>query len=355
MKRSLLVALLVLNTRGVWAQTPADMPIDARQREAILDGAAQRYDSLYVFADRGRAIRDHLKSKAVRARYAHCATASCLADSLTKDLQSWSKDKHLRLVYSVQPRRMSEAKSDPALAKGRELEQMRQRNFGFHNVERLHGNVGYIEIGRFDRAADGSATADAVMQLVGNTDALVIDLRNNGGGYADMVAYLMSYFVSEQTHLATMKRRNAADDVQFWTSHVPAPRYLNKPIFVLTGKRTFSAAEALTYDLQQFAYAKVVGEPTRGGANPGSFEQLNDHFAVFVPTGSTINARTGTNWEGAGIKVDHTVAANEAVKTAHKLALQELLQRQPQSVRASMWRQAIEELFPETKSAAKSN
>jgi retinol-binding protein 3 len=354
MKSALLVTLLVLNTTATWAQTPKDMPIDAKQREAILDGAAQRYDSLYVFADRGRAIRDQLKSKAVRARYAHCATASCLADSLTKDLQSWSNDKHLRLVYSVQPRPM-DAQADPTAAKARELEQMRQRNFGFHNVERLHGNIGYIEIGRFDPAADAAGTAAAVMQFVANTDALVIDVRNNGGGYADMVAYLMSYFVPEQTHLGTMKRRIAGDEVQFWTSHISGSRYLNKPIYVLTGKRTFSAAENLTYNLQQFANAKAVGEPTRGGAHPGGFEQLNDHFAVFVPTGRTINARTGGNWEGVGIKVDYPVAASDAVKTAQKLALQELLHTQPQSTRVGMWRQAIEELFPETKSAAKSN
>jgi hypothetical protein len=355
MKRSLLVTLLVLNATSVWGQTPNDLTIDAKQREAILDGAAQRYDSLYVFADRGHAIRSQLKSKAVRARYAHCATASCLADSLTKDLQTWSNDKHLRLVFSVQPRPIKEAQSDPAAAKARELEQMRQRNFGFHNVERLHGNVGYIEIGRFDPAAGAAATAAAVMQFVANTDALVIDLRNNGGGYADMAAYLMSYFVPEQAHLGTMKRRNAEDDVQFWTSHVSGQRYLNKPIYVLTGKRTFSAAENLTYNLQHFASAKTVGERTRGGAHPGGFEQLNDHFAVFVPTGRTINTKTGSNWEGVGINVDYPVSAAEAVKTAHKLALQELLQTQPQSPRAGMWRQAIEELFPETKSAAKSN
>jgi hypothetical protein len=335
------------------AQTPEDLPIDATLRESILDGAGQKYDSLYVFAERGRDIRKRLSSKAVRARYADCVVASCLADRLTADLQSWTGDKHLRLVYSVQPRPMSQMHTEPG-ANARAEESMRQRNFGFHNVERLHGNVGYLEIGRFDAAADAAETAAAAMQFLSNTDALIIDLRNNGGGHADMVAHLMSYFVAEQTHLATMKRRNPVDDVQFWSAaYVQGDRYLNKPIYVLTGKRTFSAAEGLTYNLQQFARAIVVGESTRGGAHPGDFQMLNNHFAVFVPTGRTVNAKTGANWEGVGIKVDHPTAGADALKRAHKLALQGLLQAQIGSPRMGMWRQALDELFPESKAAAR--
>ena len=355
MKYWMLARMVVAASAGV-AQAQGqqqDLPIDAAQRAAILDGAAQRYDSLYVFADRGREIKKQLSSKAVRQRYALCNMASCLADSLTKDLQQWSGDKHLRLVFSVRPRPMPSAVTDPAAAE-REREMMRQRNFGFHNIERLHGNIGLIELGRFDPAQDAAETAAAAMRFVANTDALIIDLRNNGGGRADMVAHLMSYFVNEATHLGTMKRRKSEDDVQFWTAaHVPAPRYVGKPIYVLTSKRTFSAAEGLTYDLQQHANAIVIGETTRGGANPGSFEQINEHFAVFVPTGQTVNAKTHTNWDGVGIKPDHEAAAADAVKVAHKLALQTLVQKNDNEARISMWRQALEELFPEVKTSAK--
>ena len=353
MKQLIFAAMFILKAGAAAAQAPEDFPITPAQREAILDVAGQRYDSLYVFADRGRDIRSKLSSKAVRSRYAQCATASCLADSLTHDLQKWTGDKHLRLVYSARPLPMNETVTDPVGMQARELEAMRQRNFGFHMVERLHGNVGYIEIGRFDPAQHAAETVAAIMQFLANTDALVIDLRNNGGGRADMVAHLMSYFVKEQTHLATMKRRNAADDVQFWTSNVLGPRYVGKPVFVLTGKRTFSAAEGFTYNLQQFANAKVVGEPTRGGAHPGGFEMLNEHFAVFVPTGRTVSAKTNSNWEGVGISIDHPVPAAEAKKTAQKLALQELLQTQPKSSRAAMWQQALGEMLPEAKTSAK--
>jgi C-terminal processing protease CtpA/Prc len=331
---------------------PEDLPIDAKWRDAILDGAAQRYDSLYVFADRGDHIRKQLTSRSVRARYHECKTASCLADKLTRDLQSWTTDQHLRLVFSVAPRPMNRPQETSA-AREPELENMRRRNFGFHNVERLHGNIGLIELSRFDPAADAAGAAAAAMTLVANTDALVIDLRNNGGGHADMVAHLMSYFVSEQTHLSTMRRRNADDAVQFWTSPaVAAPRYLGRPIYVLTGKRTFSAAEGFTYDLRHYAGARVIGERTRGGANPGSFQQLDDHFAVFVPTGEMVNEKTKSNWEGLGIQPDIDVPASEAVKVAQQQALTELLERKSTDQRAAMWRQALDELTAPRKAAA---
>lgn len=351
MNHSLWMAVFLFNATIAAAQAPADLPIDAARRNDLLAAAGQKYDSLYVFADKGRDIRARLNSKAVRARYESCATASCLADALTKDLQTWSGDKHLRLIYSVKPRPMNPT---PAAAAD-QSESMKQRNHGFHNIERLHGNVGLIEIGRFDPAAEAAATAGAAMSFVANTDALIIDLRNNGGGNADMVAHLMSYFVPEQTHLATIKRRHADDMTQMWTSpHVPAPRYLGKPIYVLTGKRTFSAAEGLTYDLKHFASAVVVGEPTRGGANPGGFVMLDPNFAVSVPTGRMISAKTNSNWEGVGIKPDHEVPAANAIKIAHELALRELLRVRGESPRAAMWRQAVDEMFnPTTTSVAR--
>lgn len=345
MKLTILLGLL-LQTGAVQAQAPNDLALDSTTREMLLTITGQRFDSLYAVPAIGRDIRQKLSQPRVRAAYAHCRTASCLADALTADLQSWSGDRHVRLVFSATPRPMKRGPEDSALARAAEVENMRQRNFGFHNIERLHGNIGLIEIGRLDPAADAAETAAAAMRFVANTDALIIDLRNNGGGRADMAAHLMSYFVKEQTHLATLRRRNPSDDAQLWTAaHVSAPAYVGKPIYVLTAARTFSGAEALTYDLRHFSGATVVGEQTRGGANPGGIEQLNEHYAVVMPTARTVNKKTGTNWEGVGITPDHPVAAADALRTAHRLALQQLLQHQRTAPRARMWQQAMDEMF----------
>jgi hypothetical protein len=345
MKRLLVGALWLLGTAPAFAQTAQDLPIDARWRNAILEQVGQRYDSLYVFADRGKQIRARLKSREGRANYDECGTASCLARKLTADLQSWSGDQHLRLVFSVTPRPMPNPSTAANVTTSRELEIMQERNYGFHHVERLHGNIGLIEIGRFDPAAHAADVAAAAMRFIANTDALIIDLRNNGGGHADMVAHLMSYFVREQTHLSTLRRRQPQGDAQVWTAaSVAGPRYLDRPIYVLTGNRTFSAAEGMTYDLRVFAGAQAIGERTRGGANPGSFQQFDDHFAVFVPTGEMVNAKTKANWEGVGINPDVEVPAKQAKSVAQRAALQELLTMRPAHPRAGMWRQALTEL-----------
>jgi retinol-binding protein 3 len=346
MRWSVLAVLLVTCPAAAMAQSPEELKIDVAYRENLLNRVAAAYDSMYVSAAKGRLIRDKLMSKPVRARYADCLTASCLTDKVTADLQSWSGDKHLKMVFSAKPRPLpSKESGDAAAAKAREIEVMRRRNFGFHNVERLHGNIGYLELGRFDPAADAAPTAAAAMSFLANTDAIVIDLRGNGGGNADMVAHLVSYFLPEQTHLSTMQRRDANQNAQIWSAAaVSAPRYLGKPIYVLTSKRTFSAAEGLTYDLKQYANAKVIGEPTRGGANPGAFEQFDEHFAVFVPTGQMINEKTRSNWEGVGIAPDVAVAASDAKKAAQKIALEELLRSKSNDERAAMWKQALEEL-----------
>lgn len=344
MKHAMLAVLMIIGVERAEAQTPDDFPIDVARRESLLQQVAARYDSLYFSAEKGRVIRAKLTSKAGRARYADCLAARCLADRLTADLQTWSGDKHLRMMFSVKARPMPKQSVDPA-AKENEAEAMRRRNFGFHNVERLHGNIGVLEIGRFDAAADAAPTAAAAMSFLANTDALIIDLRGNGGGHADMVAHLMSYFLSEQVQLGTIRRRDPASNTQIWSAAaVSGPRYIGKPVYVLISKRTFSAAEGFAYDLRNHANARIIGETSRGGANPGLIEQLDEHFAVMIPTGQMINEKTKSNWEGVGITPDVSVAAAEAMKLAHKLALEDLVKLHAQNKRADMWRQALGEL-----------
>ena len=341
------MVLLVLAAKDASGQQTGNFPIDAAYRARILDGVAEKFGEGYFDAERAAFVRTQLGNRAVRATYDTAMTAAGLSALLTADLQKWSADRHPRLVFSVQPRPMPKAgKQSPALQNA-EDESARSRNFGFHALERLTGNIGYLEIGRFEAPALAGQTLAAAMQFLANTDALIIDLRGNGGGRADMVALMASYFLEEQTHLATLERRSPRGSDQIWSaSYVPGPRYLGKPIFVLTSKRTFSGAEGLTYDLKHFAHATIVGEKTRGGANPGSFQQIDEHFAVFVPSGRVVHAATGTNWDAAGITPDVTVEAAEAKRTAHKLALERLVAGKQDGSRSAMWSEALKELFP---------
>ena len=152
------------------------------------------------------------------------------------------------------------------------------------------------------------------MSFVANTDALIIDVRNNGGGAPSMVAYLCSYlFGPEPVHINDLYFRPENSTHQWWTlPHLPGKRYEGKPVYVLTSKRTFSAAEEFTYNLKTQKRATIVGETTGGGANPGGTRPVAEHFIVFVPSGRAINPITKTNWEGTGVAPDVAVAAELA-------------------------------------------
>ena len=99
----------------------------------------------------------------------------------------------------------------------------------------------------------------------------------------------------------------------------PALR-LDQAAFILTSRKTFSAAEALAYDLQALKRATIVGEVTGGGAHPFEYRRVHPHFAVDLPEGRSINPITGSNWQDVGVKPDVPVPVDQALDKALELA-----------------------------------
>jgi len=174
----------------------------------------------------------------------------------------------------------------------------------------------------------GADTVAAAMNFVNNTDALIIDMRSNGGGNPAMVALVCSYlFGAEPVHLNDLYWREGDSTHQWWTlPYVPGKRYGDKrPVYLLTAKRTFSAAEEFTYNLKNLKRATIIGETTGGGAHPGGVFRINEHFGMFVPTGRAISPITKTNWEGTGVTPDISVPADQALLVARSMALKKQL------------------------------
>ena len=229
---------------------------------------------------------------------------------MSDHLQAISRDKHLRVIVGDET--SFRARTQPADGK-----------HGIEKVERLPGNVGYIELRGFHGTSpEASAAASAAMSSLADADVLIVDLRRNGGGSPHMVALITSYLFDAPVHLNSLysRERDRTDD--FWTTReVVGERFGgNKPVFVLTSKRTFSGAEEFSYNLKALKRATIVGETTGGGAHPGALRRLNPRFAMFVPTGRAINPVTKTNWEGTGVAPDVEVAADQALEKALELA-----------------------------------
>jgi hypothetical protein len=330
-------------------EPPPDRTIDAAERGEVIDNLLKELDKSYVYPETAKKMEEAIRARQKNGDYDKITSAFAFARALTDHLQEVSKDKHLRVIVAPGP--MPKQGKDGPTAEERAAMRKRaaSRNFGFRKAERLDGNVGYLELEGFMPTEAAGDAAAAAMNFLADTDALIIDLRHNGGGSPDMVALLCSYlFDARPVHLNDLYFRPDDSTHQWWTlPYVPGRRYLGKDVYVLTSKRTFSAAEEFTYDLQCLKRATVVGEVTGGGAHPGGGRPLNDHFGVFVPSGRAINPITKTDWEGEGVKPDVEVPADLALKTAHLKALRKLLDGNPDPMMKAEMEQAVERLEKE--------
>ncbi len=298
---------------------PTDKTMDAQQRQAAIEGAIKKLHETYVFPEVAKQMEAALRERMQRKEYDSITSPAAFARTLTEHLQAVSKDKHLRVLYT--------GNGAPALRSRLNPEQYRaqasQRNYGFEKVERLSGNIGYLDFRGFEDPELAGETAAAALTFLANTDALIIDLRQNGGGDPAMVALVSSYLFDKKIHLNDLYIRAENRTEEFWTRDtVPGKKFGGaKPIFVLTAKYTFSGAEEFSYNLQNLKRATIIGEVTGGGAHPVAPQRINEDFIIGVPNARAINPITKTNWEGVGVKPDVAVPAAQALKTAHLAAL----------------------------------
>jgi hypothetical protein len=274
-----------------------------------------------VFPDVAEVMAASLEERLRAGEYAGLGDQAALALQLTRDLRAVGHDKHLAVVWNPPGEAGEEPTEDSH--PGAWQDDAAHTNFGFERVERLAGNVGYLDLRAFYPAEEAGELCAAAMSFLRRTLALIVDLRKNIGGEPSGVALLCSYFFApEPVRLNDLYSRADGGTQQWWTMPwLPGARYLNKPVYVLTSAFTFSAAEELAYNLQALKRCTVVGETTGGGANPGGFYRLTGGFEAFIPNSRAINPVTGTNWEGTGVAPDVQVPAEDAQVVAYRLAL----------------------------------
>jgi C-terminal processing protease CtpA/Prc len=324
-----------------------DLPVNAATRTAVIEAVLSRLNESYVLPVIAARMEQSIRARMQKGEYDKINSSALLAQTLTAHLAEIAKDKHLGVGFSYDPIPISSDQNEPSPEDRERFRRMASSaNFGFEKVERLNGNIGYMELDGFVTAELGAETAIAAMQFLTYTDALIIDLRYNGGGVPGTAQLIISYFFSETpVHYHSIYWRQGNRTEQFWTlPYVPGRRYVGKPVYILIGKRTLSAPESFAYSLQAQKRATVVGEVSAGGANPGKEFRVNEHFQVFVPTGRAINPVTGTNWEGTGVKPDIETTFAHALKTAHLSALRKLLETSTSERKKEQLRSVIEEV-----------
>jgi hypothetical protein len=331
------LVLLAAPSRAQFASggpDPPDRPLDAATRATVIESLAVAVRDDYVFPEKGTELARALRRRAAQRQYDRMTSTRAFAESLTAHMQAVTKDLHMRVEYRHEPFALGGSEDEPSEQERKhQLAFEELRNFGFEQVRRLPGNVGYLDLRMFSGLAEAQATAVAAMNFLGHCDALIVDLRRNGGGSPGMIQTLLTYLVEpgRRLNFNDFYQREGNRWVQWHTaSYVPGPRLAGKPIFVLTSPFTASAAEEFAYDVQTHELGTLVGATTVGAANPGHLVRLSDHLAAFVATGRAVNPITRTNWEGVGVKPDVSAPPHEALRAAHVRAI-EALQAKPRN------------------------
>lgn len=323
MKTAITTSILTYLLMIYCAVLPAQEETLSRDfKESTIGELSTLMNNFYVEPDLAFQVSEHLKQQLEAGHFDGVSGTIGFSESLTKEVQSISQDKHL-LIRPLTPTQGARPNTtEDFLARHRvRIARDREDAGGIKGIEILEGNVGYLEIRSFVQLQVGRDFADSSMKILSGSDAIIIDLQENGGGYPEMVQYLCSYFFRDPVHLNSLYWREGARTQEFWSlAEVGGKKMPDVPLFVLTSEKTFSAAEEFAYNMQTQKRATLVGQTTRGGANPGRVMRLNDKLEAIIPVGKAINPVTKTNWEGVGVVPDIASSNVETLLKAHELA-----------------------------------
>ncbi|WP_299314818.1 S41 family peptidase [uncultured Aquimarina sp.] len=337
-KEFLILLLLLIIAPGA---TYSQKTLSKTEKDDVLERIKVLIDSNYVFIDKIKYINNSLDSLKLTNKYNKTKEYKDFAEVLTEGLVGITNDLHFKVQYNPKLiksrrerlRKQAELENEQKVENDEEeidwnLWYAKKENFGFEKVEILEGNIGYIKLNFWENLEWVKPTIDATMRFVTNTDALIIDLTENQGGYSPTDSYLGSYFFNEEPTLwmSSYNRPTGETSTKFTFQKIEGERFLNKPIYILVGEKTFSLAEQFAYAMKHFEKAKIVGQNSAGAAHAINFLDLNDKYAIQLPISYSIHPVTKTDWEGVGVVPDINASKSEALKVAYLNALDKLIE-----------------------------
>jgi Peptidase family S41/N-terminal domain of Peptidase_S41 in eukaryotic IRBP len=294
-----------------------DAKPDAGDRRRVIDGAIKNLKEHYVDRDVARKMADALLAHEKNGDDNATADGAAFADLLTRQLRDVSHDMHLEVVYS-QSRLPDHPGTPSPESVANYRKELERENCTFESVKILSHNIGYLKLNSFPDVSICESTAVSAMASLNHADAIIFDLRDNRGGYAEMVMLISAYLFDHPEYM--YDPRESPTEKSWTRSPVAGNRLADKPLYLLTSGTTWSAAEQFSYDLKMLKRATLVGERTRGGAHAGVFYRIDDHFGMGIPEVKAVNPFSKADWEGVGIEPDLKVKAADALEAAERLA-----------------------------------
>jgi hypothetical protein len=316
------------------------IPINHKTKQEVVHRVASIIHEKYVFAEIGEKMALHIRQQHQQGAYNSFNELRPFCGQLTKDLRAISGDQHLFVFHSPAEAREVAARNGllppDEIRKIREEKEQKDRdgNYGYQKIEIMEGHVGYLDIDWFSGSDKACDKVDSVMKVVADTDAIIIDLRDNGGGGGMALPWLMSYFFSSEPvpFTGAFYRETNAIEASWSFPEIPGRRLPEVDLYILTSARTFSAAEDFSYSLQALARATVIGEKTKGGAHPVEVIIVKGDILTQVSIGNSVNPITGSNWEGTGVIPDIEASSENALDMAYRLALENLIAKSSDAI-----------------------
>ena len=166
--------------------------------------------------------------------------------------------------------------------------------------EMLEGDVGYVRLLNFyDNSAARLEAAVTELQTQG-AQALIFDMRDNGGGYLNQLTDMLDFLLPEGPIFIT---RDKAGHEEVTYSDASC---VDLPMVVLVNEDTYSAAEFFAAELQEWGVARIVGEPTSGKGYSQQTFTLAYGGAVNISTAAYCTG-SGTSLIGTGLTLDAEV------------------------------------------------
>ncbi|UCF71174.1 MAG: S41 family peptidase [candidate division WOR-3 bacterium] len=305
--------------------------LSAKEQAKLIAEICEKVENLYPFPDIGERTSEAVDDEYNKGKYDRHTDPHDFANKLTIDLERFSNDTHFRLMYdpegAVQMKKLKDVEVAEESLTAREARIERWNNYGFKEIRMLEGGIGYLDLRLFFAASYAGGVAVATMNFLSECNAVIIDLRYNGGGWDDMVNLLLSYFAESPGVLFDVAQSTL--DSSYYASstlpYVPGRRLNDVPVYVLTSRSTASAAEAFAAEIRCInSHATLVGETTAGAENPVGTVVIGDDFVLSIPIWRKIYSAYDINWEGNGVKPDVEVGVLEALETAHMDALEKL-------------------------------
>ena len=312
MKKNILLVLftLIISTR-LFGQTIEQLhypELTEEKKEKIIFKLDSLIASNYLDSNKAKITHYKLQEMLHDSRFSSIKDTRTLESVVNSFLQQATADAHLKFYFDQRKYNLF-LKPEAEIEKG-EAELFSKVNYGLQKVEILPGNIGYIKINKFKNLNDVMQTASGAMQFIRNADAIIFDLRNNGGGDGRTGNFFLNYFIKDTLSAKVF-------DLPLQNSFIPFKK--NVKLYVLIGKGTFSAAEAFTRDVLTFKRGISIGERTKGGGHSGRSMPVDYGFLVFMPTEVASN-----EIEGKGVSPSVLINERDALIKAQELILNDL-------------------------------